>query len=184
MAHGQQMLVERVNEYTNTQMIGRYKVRNDKYHRDNRIIVAYIYQDYLLHAFVSLFTFHAHSYPWGKMSLLYYFTSEETEIQRSGVASTALSRGARKGEARIQTQINYPRLMLLTATMLTVEWLPARGLQQTMLLCYPYNSFLPTLPCLPKRKSKQMSKPICLTFWYKSTFPESFSTEDAKETQL
>lgn len=51
MAHGQQMLVERVNEYTNTQMIGRYKVRNDKYHRDNRIIVAYIYQDYLLHAF-------------------------------------------------------------------------------------------------------------------------------------
>lgn len=81
-------------------MIGRYKVINDKYHRNNRIILAYIYQDYLLYAFhcsyfILIVTLEV------RYHYYHYFIGEETEIQRSGVASTAQSQGARKGEGRI-----------------------------------------------------------------------------------
>lgn len=43
------------------------------------------------------------------------------QTQRSGVTSAAQSQSARKGGARLQTQVNYPLLMLLTANTLTTE---------------------------------------------------------------
>lgn len=58
------------------------------------------------------------------------------QTQRSGIAGVAQSQAARKGRARIQTQVDYSWFMLLTANIVAVEWLPTRGLWQTSLLSY------------------------------------------------